>query len=121
MTSKMSAPFSLLVTLTFTDEEHKRKFLVEDFGPYSTYVKEHEPTTLSYEALQSDQNPLQVLIMERYTDKEVAFLQTHRSTKEFMEFRPKLKEMQDAGFVKVEGSSFYDTLLGFGDRAGCTI
>lgn len=114
--SNASPPFSLFVTLTFTDEDHKRKFLDEDFGPYCAFVKEHEPTTLSYEALQSDQNPLQVLIMERYTDKEVAFLQTHRSTKEFLQFRPKLKEMQEAGFVKVEGASFYDTLLGFGDR-----
>lgn len=115
--SPATAPFSLLVTLEFTEEQHKRKFLDEDFGPFAAYVKEHEPTTLAYEVLQSDQNPNQVLILERYADKDDAFLKIHRSSKEFQEFRPKLKAMQEAGYVTIDGNSYVDTMLGFGDRA----
>jgi quinol monooxygenase YgiN len=111
-----SPPFSLLVTLQFTDERYKAQFL-EDFAPLAAYIRDNEPLTLAYEALQSDQDPLKILILERYVDKENAFLQVHRSSQPFLEFRPKLKSMQDAGFVTVEGSSYDDTMLGFGDRS----
>jgi quinol monooxygenase YgiN len=102
--------------LQFANELYRVQFL-EDFAPLAAYVRENEPLTLAYEALQSDQDPLKILILERYADKEHAFLQVHRSSKAFLEFRPKLKSMQDAGFVKVEGSSYNDTMLGFGDRS----
>ena len=110
-----SPPFSLLVTLQFTEDEYKNKFL-QDFVPLADYVRNHEPQTLTYEALQSDQNPLQILILERYVDKEVAFLQVHKSSQAFLTFRPKLKSMQDAGHVIVSGPSYVDTMIGFGQR-----
>jgi quinol monooxygenase YgiN len=110
-----SPPFSLLVTLVFTAEEYKQLFLKE-FAPLAIYVSKHEPQTIAYEALQSDQNPLQILIMERYRDKEVAYLQIHKSSQPFLEFRPKLTGMQEAGHVTISGHSYVDTMVGFGDR-----
>ena len=41
-------PFFLGVTVTFTSIETKEIFLKE-FGEYAKYVKNYEPTTLSYE------------------------------------------------------------------------
>ena len=113
--AQASPPFSLLVTILFTTEEYKYQFL-QHFAPLAAYVREHEPQTLSYEALQSDQNPLQILILERYTDKEVAYLQVHKSSLQFLEFRPKLQWMQEAGHVTIHGHSYEDTMLGFVDR-----
>ena len=110
-----SAPFSLLVTLTFTENEHKEKFL-QDIAPLAAYVRDHEPDTIAYQVMQSDKDPLRVLILERYRDKETAYLQVHRSTAEFLAFRPKLKAMEDAGYVSIAGESYVDSEIGFGDR-----
>ncbi len=110
-----SPPFSLFVTLTFTAEEHLNTFK-KDIVPLCEYIKNSEPDTISYEVLLSDKDPLKVLIMERYKDKENAFLKVHRSSEAFNEFRPKLKALQDAGFVTVDGDSFIDSQIGFGNR-----
>jgi len=110
-----SPPFSLLVTLVFTSVEHKEQFL-QFMAPLAKYVKEHEPGTIAYEVLQSDQNELQVMILERYKDKENAYAKVHKSSEQFLEFRPKLKALQDAGHVTIEGHSYVDTSIGFGDR-----
>jgi quinol monooxygenase YgiN len=109
-------PFSLLVKLTFTAEEHKSTFL-KDIAPLAEYVKQHELDTIAYEVLLSDKDPLQVLILERYKDKENAFLSVHRSSKPFLEFRPKLQALEQAGFVTIQGESYFDAGVGFGDRA----
>lgn len=101
--------------MVFSAAEHRDDFL-EAFRPFAAYVRDHEPKTISYEALQSDKDPLQVMLLERYEDKEVAYLQVHRSSKEFLEFRPKLKAIQDAGHVTMDGHSYVDTMIGFGDR-----
>ena len=108
-------PFSLFVTLTFTAAEHLETFK-RDIAPLCEYIKASEPETISYEVLLSDKDPLKVLIMERYKDKENAFLKIHRSSAPFNEFRPKLKALQDGGFVTVDGDSFVDSQIGFGDR-----
>jgi quinol monooxygenase YgiN len=113
--SSTSAPFSLLVTLMFSEVQYRDQFL-EDFATIAAYVREHEPTTLAYETLQSDSNPLKVLILERYQDKENAYLKIHKSSQEFLDFRPKLKELNDAGHVTIDGNSYVDTMTGFGDR-----
>jgi hypothetical protein len=44
------------------------------------------------------------------------FVETHRSSAPFLEFRPKLKALQDQGLVEVDGSSYLDSGIGFGDR-----
>lgn len=111
-----TTPFSLLVTLQFSATEHKETFL-KDIQPLAEYIKTSEPMTLAYEVLLSDKDPLQVLILERYQDKEVAFVQVHRSSEPFQAFRPKLQAMQEAGHVTVSGHSYLDAGLGFGDRA----
>lgn len=110
-------PFSLLVSLTFTAPEHLVTFK-RDFEPLAQYVRDYEPNTLSYEVLISDKDPLKVIILERYRDKAKDFVETHRNSGPFLEFRPKLKALQDAGFVRVDGESFYDSGIGFGDRIG---
>lgn len=115
-TTEESVPFSLLVTLQFTAVEHKEAFL-KDIQPLAEYVKSSEPMTLAYEVLLSDKDPLQVLILERYRDKEIAFVQVHRSSEPFQTFRPKLQAMQEAGYVTVSGHSYLDAGVGFGDRA----
>lgn len=108
-------PFSLFVTLVFSAEEKKESFCNE-FATLAEYVMKNEPDTLAYELLLSDKDPLRVLIMERYKDKENAYLKIHRSSEAFLAFRPKLKAMEDVGDVTIHGDSYLDAGLGFGDR-----
>ena len=108
-------PFSLLVTLQFREQQYLDQFL-EFFRPMAQFVKDHEPDTLAYEVLLSDKDPLQALILERYKDKENAYLKVHRSSATFLEFRPKLKALMDAGHVTMSGHSYMDSRAGFADR-----
>lgn len=109
-------PFSLLVTLQFQDDDSLQQFL-KDIAPVARYVKEHEPDTLAYEVLLSDKDPLQVLVLERYRDKENAYLKVHKSSEPFLIFRPKLAQMQTDGKVTISGHSYLDSMIGFGDRS----
>mmetsp|Transcript_5439 Transcript_5439/g.7875 ORF Transcript_5439/g.7875 Transcript_5439/m.7875 type:complete len:157 (-) Transcript_5439:135-605(-) len=115
--SRIQGPpsFSLLVTLLFKKEQYKEEFL-NDFVPLAKYVRQHEPTTIAYEVLQSDDDPLRIMILERYVDKEMAYLKVHKLSAAFLEFRPKLKAMQESGFVTIEGHSYRDSQLGFVGR-----
>lgn len=105
-------PFSLFVTLTFTAEEYKQQFL-NDIAPLVLYVKDYELDTIAYEVLLNDQNPLSVLIIERYKDKHNAFLRIHRNSEPFITFRPKLQSLIEAGYVTMSGQSYYDSEIGF--------
>jgi quinol monooxygenase YgiN len=108
--------FSLMVTLQFTAAEYKEQFLREMIQPEADYVKANEPGTLAYNVLLSDQDPLQVMVLERYQDKEEAYLQIHKSSTPFLAFRSKLQAMQEAGHVTISGHSYLDSGVGFGDR-----
>ena len=110
-----SSVFSLLVTVQFDSVEHKKQFL-EDFKPVAEYVQSSEPDTLSYELLLSDNDPLQAMILERYKDKENAYMKVHKSSTPFLAFRPKLQAMQENGYVTISGNSYLDSGAGFGDR-----
>lgn len=104
--------FYLGVSITFKTQEDKKEML-EMFAPLAEYVSIHELTTISYELMNSDKDPLHVYILERYVDKENAFLGIHRSSKEFLSFREKLGVMiKDKGVV-VEGDSFIESGMGF--------
>lgn len=115
MSSSIKA-FSLLVTLQFQDVDAKAEFL-DDFKPVAAYIRAQEPSTLGYEILLSDKDELQVVVLERYVDKENAYLRIHKSSKEFLAFRPKLQAMQEAGRVTVSGHSYLDSGLGFVGRS----
>lgn len=113
--SVTSPSFSLLVTLIFQEDQYKQEFLGE-FSKLAKYVRQNEPSTIAYELLESDQDPLRVLILERYQDKDTAYLEIHKSSEAFLEFRPKLKAMQEAGHVTIDGHSYKDSRMGFVGR-----
>ena len=114
-TTTSSSIFSLLVTISFDSIEYKQQFL-KDFKPLADYVKTMETDTLAYEVLLSDNDPLKVMILERYRDKENAYLKIHKSSVPFLTFRPKLQAMQEKGHVTISGNSYIDSGVGFGDR-----
>ena len=107
--------FSLLVALQFQDVSTKTEFL-QAIEPLVNYVRDHEPTTIGYEVLMSDKNDLKALILERYMDKEDAYLKIHKSSAEFLSFRPKLQALVDAGRVTISGESYEDAGVGFVGR-----
>jgi len=106
------------VTLSFDSVEYKEQFL-NDIKPVADYVKSSEPDTIAYEMLLSDKDPLQVMVLERYLDKENAYLNVHKSSAPFLAFRPKLKAMEENGHVSISGNSYIDSGIGFGDRSKC--
>ena len=117
--------FVLLVNLKFTTLDHRDTFLqlidpvckdvLANEGPSSkqSTSSTSTETTLSYKVAISDKNPLMVIVMERYSDKERGYLDIHRSGKEFQKFREKLKKMQEEGHVIIEGESYLETELGY--------
>lgn len=116
-----SGAFVLIVNMKFTSLTHRDSFL-ELVGPVCKDVHANEgpssasegtETTLSYQVAISDKDPLMVLFMERYSDKDHGYLEVHRSGKEFLKFREKLKGMQERGDVVIEGESYLETDLGY--------
>ena len=102
-----------MVQLTFTELQYQEQF-VRDITPLCQYIQQHESnTTLSYKVLFSDQNPLLVLILERYVNQPEAYLQIHKTSAPFLEFRAKLQTMQQHQVVTIDGSSYYDSGIGF--------
>jgi quinol monooxygenase YgiN len=100
--------FVLLVTLTFESESEKNKFKLM-FGPMAQFVKANEPGTLSYELADDDKDPAQVIIIERYTDKS-AYLDVHKTSKEFLEFRNQFAGFQN---LKISGRSYIESNIGY--------
>jgi quinol monooxygenase YgiN len=108
--------FSLMVELQFSNEAAKHVFL-QEIAPLADHVEKNERAgTLTYQVLQSDKDPLHVLMMERYVDKEQAYLRVHKQSTAFLAFRPKLQALQDAGKVAITGHSYSDTRIGFAHR-----
>jgi hypothetical protein len=132
MESGKEGAFVLFVNLKFTSLTHRDRFLkliepvcedvLHNEGPAkkSTIVssrgisrEEKRITTLSYQVAISDQDPLKVAILERYSDKDNGYMTIHRSGSEFLKFRDQLKDMQEVGDVVIDGSSFIETDLGY--------
>ncbi|KAL7468568.1 hypothetical protein ACHAXS_008800 [Conticribra weissflogii] len=112
-----SGAFVLLVNLKFSELSHRDTFL-QLIKPVCQDVIESEGpngsgTTLSYQVAISDKNPLMVVVMERYSDKDNGYLTVHKSGKEFLKFRKELQGLQERGDVEISGESFIETELGF--------
>lgn len=103
--------WTLVVTLTFTSEDDQKSILNE-WKPVTKYCAENEPFLYHYEAGRSESDPLKLHMVERYDSKE-HYLNEHKSGEEFLKFRPKLKALQDAGKVTVEGFSYQELGYGF--------
>ena len=103
--------FYLGVVVRFTNDQEKQKF-INIFTPVAKYVKEKEFGTLSYELLNSDKDPLQILISERYKDKDY-YLNVHKTSSEFLSFREKFQEMITNKNAVVDGHSYIESGIGF--------
>ena len=104
--------FVLLINLKFTTLDHRDNFF-KIIKPLCKDMAENEPTTLSYQVAISDKDPLVVNLLERYADKDNAYLTVHKSGAEFLKFREQLKEMQEKGYVVIVGDSYVETDLGY--------
>ena len=106
--------FFLGVAVNFATSQDKRDFM-EIFKPLATYVKSYEQGTCGYKLAESDKEPLRIFILERYIDKEKDFVQAHRSSPAFLEFRAKMAKMQqDKKITAVDGHSYIERSdLGF--------
>ena len=112
-----SGAFVLLVNMKFATLAHRDTFL-QLIEPVCKDVHSNEGrgssgTTLSYQVAISDKDPLSVVVMERYADKEYGYLTVHKSGKEFLKFRKVLQGMQERGDVTISGESYIETGLGY--------
>ena len=108
-TTKNKGAFFLGITIKFNTAEDKQNF-IEIFGPYAKFVAAGETETISYELSESDKSPLQIFLVERYTNKE-AYLDIHRKTDQFIAFRAKLTEL--GATMSMDGHSYIESNLGF--------
>ena len=106
-----SDAWQLTVTLRFKTLADKDAFL-PIFEPLAKYVEENEFSTLSYIISESDKDPKQLFILERYTSKK-NYLDVHKKSKEFINFREKLLGMQTKGRVAIDGQSYQETNIGY--------
>ncbi|CAL1126389.1 unnamed protein product, partial [Cladocopium goreaui] len=91
--------WSLTIQLRFKDVATRDEFL-KSWGVLARYVRDYEPFCLLFEAIQSDKDPLLLIVDERYTDKDV--YGKHRSSDAFNVFRPQMQKLQDAGDASPE-------------------
>ncbi|GAB4821193.1 hypothetical protein N2152v2_008239 [Parachlorella kessleri] len=103
------AAFVLAVGLSFKTVEARDEFLTI-WLPLAKYVREKEPSTLSFELLVADNDPTKVLVYERYISRD-AFIDIHRASEPFLAFK---KAQQQLPFeMEVKGQSYYETNHGF--------
>eukprot|EP00976_Prorocentrum_cordatum_P041597 843904-Prorocentrum_minimum.AAC.2 len=101
--------FTLAVTVNFKEEEHTAKFK-EIFPEMAQYCYDHEPDTLSYDMFESDKDPKQILIFERYRVKD-SYLH-HRESAVFKNFRPQFAALG----ADISGMSYVQSNLGYMSR-----
>jgi quinol monooxygenase YgiN len=102
--------FFLGVTVMFPNNELKAKFETE-FKMLAEYVRKSEPLTFTFELLQSDKEPMQMFVLERYQDKS-AYLDIHKKSNQFIMFRENFQRMIEEGVV-INGHSYLETGIGF--------
>jgi quinol monooxygenase YgiN len=101
--------FVLGVSIKFKSQKAKMEFK-HIFLPLAKYVALKEMNTLSYELAESDKDPLLVYLTERYKTKS-DYLDIHRKSKEFLEFRQKFSDMKES--YEMSGESYIETNIGF--------
>ena len=108
MKAEQKPVWVLSVQLTFesaTKVEECKKL----YASYAEWIKENEPTTLTYQLMSSDKDPLQVGMLERYVDKTYAYNVAHKTSPEFFKYRKAL----DALEPKIDGHSYFESSSGF--------
>lgn len=105
------ASFLLLVQLEFASVED-RIAAEEAWKPEADHCGRNEPGTLSYELARSDKNDRAVVIIERYADKDEAYLNVHKGSAAFKKFRPQLAALKP----KIVGESYVASDLGYMSR-----
>lgn len=90
------------------------------FGEFADWIEKNEYKTLSYELAQSDSNPLEILITERYVNKE-AYSQIHRTSDVFLAFKAKMVDMNSESNSEtlgweLQGQSYNELNVGFMSR-----
>ena len=64
--------------MKFTSLDHRDIFLKLIEPVCKDVIKNELGSTLSYQVAISDKNPLMVVVMERYSDKDNGYLKVHR-------------------------------------------
>ena len=103
--------FVLYVELEFTNAR-AAEALVRAWRECADWCRTHERGLLHYEISQSNRDELKYSIFERYAS-ERDYAETHKATEAYKTFRPKMQALQDAGELKVSGSSFFELGHGF--------
>ena len=101
-----TAAWSLAVELTFSSEVQVAQML-EAIVPLAEYVWTSEPATLGYKVMRRDNDPLTIMVLERYVDKDDAYLRVHRSSPPFLDFKGKLREWAPL----VDGHSYNESMF----------
>jgi quinol monooxygenase YgiN len=106
--SETKMTFSLFVEITFKSENELNIF-TDKFTFLAEWIEENEAdTTTSYKLLQSDKDPLTVLVLERYINKE-AYTDIHKASQEFRDFRALLSTLDPI----ITGHSYNDSEIGY--------
>ena len=103
--------FVLSVGLEFQNTDDAKELLAA-WSKAADYCIKHEPFLYAYEVAHSDQYENKYVIIERYRSKE-DYTGAHRQSSAFHAFRPIMRELQNAGKVKVTGQSYTEMGIGF--------
>lgn len=109
--SEVENAFVLGVSVKFRSTTDKDNFK-DIIGPVADYIAKFELNTISYEVMDSDKEPTQIYILERYKTKR-DYLEVHRKTEIFLSFREKFQAMITAGLATVDGHSYIESGIGF--------
>lgn len=103
--------FVLNVRLRFRSVGERDAWLAV-WRPLAEAVRRDEPRTLAFELAVSDRDPTSVLVHERYASR-ADYVQTHRSTAAFCEFKARSAALPFFEFISVEGESYLESGIGF--------
>lgn len=100
---KSKQAWCLVVKMKFKDYSKVIK-LKDIFEEYAAWIQVNEPTTLAYQLMTSDKDPLVVTLFERYTDKDTAYAKVHKGSEAFAKFRPALAALEP----DMDGHSYFE-------------